>query len=220
MKQYRKANKEKIAKQQKEYDKQYKKQYRETHKEEIKEGKKRYYKTNKEKINEKGKQYYQTHKEEIKQHNKQYYRENREERNKYNRQYQKTHREEINKYIKEKRKKPEILLNHRFSTAIWKSLKRKGSSKKGYSWEKIIGYTTQDLMEHLEKQFKDGMSWDNRGKWHVDHIKPVSSFDFTSYEDDEFQECWALKNLQPLWAEENLKKGKKIILILNPCLIS
>lgn len=64
-------------------------------------------------------------------------------------------------------------------------------------------------MEHLEEQFKSGMNWDNYGKWHVDHIKPISLFVFTSYEDEEFQKCWALENLQPLWAEENLKKGVK-----------
>jgi len=176
--------------------------------------KKQYYKTHKEKIakqqKEYKKQYRKTHKKEIKQYSKQYYKTHKEECKQRHKQYQKTHREEINKYIKEERKTPKNRLQHVFSTSIWKALKRRNSSKNGNSWEKIVGYTTQDLMEHLEKLFKDGMNWDNYGKWHVDHIKPKISFNFTSYEDDEFQKCWSLENLQPLWAIENLKKGAKI----------
>ena len=55
------------------------------------------------------------------------------------------------------------------------------------------------------------MNWDNwgkgEGKWNIDHIKPDSSFNYTSVEDKEFQECWALENLQPLEARENLIKS-------------
>jgi len=65
---------------------------------------------------------------------------------------------------------------------------------------------------HLEKQFKDGMTWDNYGDWHIDHIRPISSFNFKSYEDKEFKECWDLNNLQPLWAEENIRKHNRILL--------
>jgi hypothetical protein len=66
-------------------------------------------------------------------------------------------------------------------------------------------------MYHLEKQFSNGMSWDNYGEWHVDHIKPMSSFDMIEEGDKEFLECWSLKNLRPLWGEENLSKGSKIL---------
>ena len=55
------------------------------------------------------------------------------------------------------------------------------------------------------------MSWDNYGEWHIDHILPDSSFYYVSTEDDEFKKCWALSNLQPLWAIDNLKKSNKII---------
>ena len=56
------------------------------------------------------------------------------------------------------------------------------------------------------------MSWDNYGRngWEIDHIKPISSFNFNSYKDKEFKECWSLENLQPLWAEENIRKSNKI----------
>ena len=62
-------------------------------------------------------------------------------------------------------------------------------------------------MYKLESQFKDGMTWYNYGEWHVDHIKPISLFNFKHPTDNEFQECWSLDNLQPLWAIDNLSKG-------------
>lgn len=62
-------------------------------------------------------------------------------------------------------------------------------------------------MEHLQAQFKLGMSWGNYGEWHIDHLIPISASDFTSYDDASFKKCWALSNLQPLWATENLSKG-------------
>jgi len=85
------------------------------------------------------------------------------------------------------------------------SLKR---NKNGYHWEKLVGYTLDNLIQHLESQFKEGMTWDNQGKWHIDHIRPIFSFDFDSYKDKEFRQCWALDNLQPLWAKDNLRKNK------------
>jgi hypothetical protein len=68
-------------------------------------------------------------------------------------------------------------------------------------------------MQHLEKQFTEGMTWDNYGQWHVDHIRPMSSFNFTSLDDPEFKECWDLSNLQPLWETENLSKGSRYLLV-------
>ena len=57
-----------------------------------------------------------------------------------------------------------------------------------------------------------GMNWNNYGKngWEIDHIKPISSFNFKSYEDKSFRKCWELVNLQPLWASENRFKSNKI----------
>ncbi len=68
----------------------------------------------------------------------------------------------------------------------------------------------QDLIAHLESLFQPSMTWENYGKWHIDHKRPIASFNFTSYEDPEFKECWALNNLQPMWAKENMSKGNKI----------
>jgi hypothetical protein len=76
-----------------------------------------------------------------------------------------------------------------------------------------LGYTIEELMSHLEKQFTEGMTWENYGEWHVDHIKPMSSFKFESVDDPEFKECWKLENLQPLWEEDNLSKGPRYLSI-------
>lgn len=99
---------------------------------------------------------------------------------------------------------PRGSLDHRMSQLVRNALR---GVKNGRSWETLVGYDINDLMRHLERQFVRGMGWHNIGKWHVDHIVPKSTFAYSSPEDDEFKACWALTNLRPLWAEENLKKS-------------
>lgn len=70
-----------------------------------------------------------------------------------------------------------------------------------------LPYKIEQLMAHLEALFQPGMSWGNYGKWHVDHKRPCALFDQTN--EAEFAECWALSNLQPLWAGQNLAKGAR-----------
>jgi hypothetical protein len=69
-------------------------------------------------------------------------------------------------------------------------------------------------MVHLERQFLSGMTWANRGQWHIDHIQPRSSFKFVGPDDPEFKACWALSNLRPLWKADNLKKNARRTLLL------
>ena len=74
---------------------------------------------------------------------------------------------------------------------------------------KLLGVKNIEFVwNHLEKSFKPGMTRKNHGKWHIDHIKPCSSFDLTK--PSEQRECFHYTNLQPLWASENLAKGSKI----------
>lgn len=79
----------------------------------------------------------------------------------------------------------------------------------------IVGYSSEELIKHLESNFKEGMSWDNYGRkegmrcWEIDHIVPESWFDYSSSNDKEFKECWSLENLQPLWARDNKSKGNR-----------
>lgn len=75
----------------------------------------------------------------------------------------------------------------------------------------IVGYTGEELKKHIENLFREGMTWQNHGRWHIDHIIPKRSFDYTSIDDPKVKECWSLSNLKPIWAEENLKKGSYLI---------
>jgi hypothetical protein len=100
-------------------------------------------------------------------------------------------------------------LSNIVSTRMRQSLK---GCKYNRHWEDLVGYNLKELKIHLESQFKDGMTWDNhsRNGWHIDHIKPIDSFNITSYDCEDFKKCWSLDNLQPLWAIENIRKGNKI----------
>ena len=69
------------------------------------------------------------------------------------------------------------------------------------------GCSIDFLVKHIEKQFKNGMNWENRNKWHIDHIKPCANFDLTDTKQQ--LECFHYTNLQPLWAVENMKKGAR-----------
>lgn len=104
--------------------------------------------------------------------------------------------------------RPGRRISHGMGILIGRALK---SNKSEYHWEQLTGYTLKNLMYHLEFQFKPGMTWENYGKngWHIDHIKPRSSFFYKCAQDQEFKQCWALSNLQPLWASQNISKGNK-----------
>ena len=73
----------------------------------------------------------------------------------------------------------------------------------------MLGYTAIELREHLASRFSKGMSFDNYGKWHIDHIRPIASYRWDVRNTELIKEMWALKNLQPLWREDNIKKGAK-----------
>jgi len=98
-------------------------------------------------------------------------------------------------------------LSSRISWAIWNSLK---SGKCGKGWKLLVDFTLLQLMKHLEKQFLPGMTWNNYGKWHIDHKVPLSVFNFKNPNDLDFKRAWALKNLQPLWSTDNIRKGAKL----------
>lgn len=72
----------------------------------------------------------------------------------------------------------------------------------------LLGCSVEQLWIHLEKQFLPGMTRENHGLWHIDHIKPCASFDLSKPEEQ--QKCFNFSNLQPLWAEDNFKKGAKV----------
>ena len=161
---------------------------------------------------------------------KRYYIKNREKRLKYFSDWQKENYEHRKKYMDEYREKnsdririvkrtyertrkandPLYKLISNFRTAIYQVLKENNVDKNGHYFE-ILKYSPKELISHLEKQFKDGMTWDNYGEWHVDHSVPLSSFNIKEIGDSEFMKCWSLSNLQPMWGEENIKKSNKIL---------
>jgi hypothetical protein len=107
-------------------------------------------------------------------------------------------------------------LNSNISTAICNSLK--GRKKTGRHWEGLVGFTLEQVKSGLERQFTGGMTWENYGLWHIDHKIPITAFNFDNPEDYDFRRCWALSNLQPLWAKENMSKKDKVEIPFQPAL--
>lgn len=101
-------------------------------------------------------------------------------------------------------------------SGIRQSLSNGGKNRQ--HWEDLVGFTLEQLITHLERGFKEGMSWDNYGQWHIDHIIPIAVFNFSSPCDIDFKKCWCLKNLQPLWAIENMRKQDKLDRPFQPSL--
>jgi len=101
--------------------------------------------------------------------------------------------------------KVRVLLSKRLALL----LKRKGE-KKSVATMLLVGCSLEQLKLHLESKFLSGMSWKNHTVhgWHVDHIKPCSSFDLTDLEQQKI--CFHWSNLQPLWWQDNLRKGAKL----------
>jgi hypothetical protein len=77
----------------------------------------------------------------------------------------------------------------------------------------LTGCSKEDLVTHLESKFTEGMTWDNYGEWHIDHILPCASFNLEDPEEQ--KKCFHWTNLQPLWALDNIRKGAKIIEYTN-----
>lgn len=104
---------------------------------------------------------------------------------------------------KRRHRSPSLRIRNAVQGRIWSALKGKSSGRLFTR----LGYTVGELTAHLEARFQPGMTWLNYGKWHVDHRKPCAAFDQT--DPAQFAECWALSNLQPLWAADNLRKGSR-----------
>lgn len=209
-----------------------KKVYNEENKEELKKIRQKYREENAEEIAKKQQQYDVNRAQD----KKQYYIDNKEYFLEYHELYRATHQEEIKAYnqkpetkkrrnknqVKNREENPSERLRHNVSSDIYSFLKNKGLSKGSKSIKEYLGEDYFDRLKiHLESLFvgdKSWCNWDNYGAyninyktWQLDHIIPHSSFNYNFMEDDEFKECWALSNLQPLDALENMKKGNKII---------
>lgn len=118
---------------------------------------------------------------------------------------------------KKYKKSKEYALNYYHKTKVARNISRRirqslSKTRKSKSWTLLVEFSLEELKVHLEKLFTSEMSWDNYGKlWHIDHIRPIASFNIQTEGDEEFKKCWSLDNLQPLLAIDNLKKGKKFL---------
>lgn len=169
---------------------------------------------NPQKVKEKQKRYRQRHKEKIREAYRIWRTENKEKAAEATRNWKKKNRERVlsNKRIRNKtcyllnpNHKLRVLLRSRLRLAI-KKKQKKGSAVK------MLQCTIEELKLHLESKFQTGMNWNNwsRKGWHIDHIKPLSSFNLE--DEKELAEACHYTNLQPLWAIDNLKKTNKVTL--------
>jgi hypothetical protein len=198
----------------KEYIKEYDAKFRQNNREKINKNKRIFYQNNKNRIAEGNAIYYQNNKEKISDQKKEYYQENKE-------QILETH----NEYTKIKSKTDPIFrLRKIISVLIGKALKSNDSNKNNISCLKFLPYTLEELKTHIEKQFELWMNWENQGiykikewkdddqstwKWNLDHLIPQSHLPYASMEDDNFKKCWALSNLRPLNAKQNISEAHR-----------
>ncbi len=158
-------------------------------------------------VHAKDRRFYLAHIEKMRIRNHKHYRENKEYYENYRKKWFRDNPEKARSLWAKKYKNPTIRLSSNISRRIRYSLR---SQKNGRPWESIVGYNLEQLKKRMESLFTKGMTWDNYGEWHMDHIIPVSFFKYESFNDVEFKMCWRLENLQPLWATDNIKKGNSL----------
>jgi len=172
-----------------------------------------YYQINKEKKNAYGKEYRKLNKDKIKKgkkiYNEAWYKINKDKIKLREKIYRSLNKDKKNLYFKNKKKtdiqyKLSCNLRSRLNTAL-------NSNYKDGSAVRDLGCTIEELKQHLESKFQPGMTWDNwtTDGWHIDHIKPLASFDLTDRK--QLLEACHYTNLQPLWAKDNLIKSDKLI---------
>jgi len=120
------------------------------------------------------------------------------------------------KILARKRQRKQQDIAHRIlentRTYIWQQLQKAFVNagkqfKKNQTTCELIGCTPDDYLQHLRSLYQPGMTDENYGQWHMDHIKPCSLFDLT--DNTQLKECFHYTNMQPLWAAENLAKSDK-----------
>lgn len=208
----------------------YDSKYREKNKEQLLVKKKNYYIANRDKLLNKAKNYYIENKEKVLSYHDEYRENNQEKIKLKQKNYYENNKEQIRlkqdlynqrPEVKKKRndrlkslrsKDPKFFLTCIYRSVLKSAIKRDSKTIHSSKRFKALGYSSQDLKEHLSKQFTPEMTFENYGDyWHIDHIKPISSFDYKSEKDENFKLCWSLNNLCPLKKEDNILKGSKVL---------
>jgi hypothetical protein len=196
---YRQANSEKIRL--------YQREYYSNNREKCRESARKYAQNNKEKVRAKNSRLYERDKDRILLRQKQLRDADIEATREKSREYRRKNRDHINRATRQRRAEDvQFRLGMVLRERLNKVVKR---GQKAGSAVSDLGCTVPELVEHLESQFSKGMTWDNWGVtgWHIDHIRPLCSFDLTDR--DQWLDACSYKNLQPLWAKDNLSKGGK-----------
>lgn len=198
----RALNKEKMT--------EYNKQYWERTKEEQKEKNKQWRENNKEYIKEKHKEWLEKNKEYKKQKDKEYREANWERKKEYQREWLKKNYQDM----KTNPERAEEYHMYRLKTNVGRRIREMLKQNKSMCSMKYVGCSLENLRNHLESQFQEGMTWENYGKynindeksgWHIDHIIPCNAFNFQNK--IESDACFYYLNLQPLWGKENIQKS-------------
>lgn len=186
--------------------KKYFNKYYENNVEIIKERSRKYAQDNIKYVAEYQKQYRESNKEYIKEQKKKYAEDNRKDIKEYQKQYREANRENRREYErKRKQTDPLFKMKHNLRSRTYYAFKNKGYSKKTKTKE-MLGVEWEVAKEHIENQFSDGMNWNNQGEWHIDHCIPLAS----AKTEKELKNLCHYTNLQPMWAEENIRKGAKL----------
>ena len=171
------------------------KKWRENNNEYYKESMKKYFKNNKERLLKENKKRYELNKEKILEKCKEYRKANKQKYKEYSKEYQ-----------KQRRKKDQLFkLKSNLRTRTSQAFRNKGYSKNTKTQD-MLGVDWEVAKQHIERQFKKGMSWDNYGEWHIDHIIPLASANTP----ERLKKLCHYTNLQPMWAVDNLIKSDSI----------
>lgn len=145
----------------------------------------------------------------------------KEQRRKYSQKYKQ--KLGVKERVRENRQKPEIKKQRRKRSkqrrvdpkfrilegldTILSRNRKYTKIKNPLTAKELLGCNPEYLWKYLEGRFYSGITWDNYGKWHIDHIRPISSFDSLETDIEQQKRCFHHSNLQPLWAADNIAKG-------------
>jgi hypothetical protein len=165
-----------------------------------------YYRKNREKFLAIAKKYRDENRDKIKEYDKN--KRPKESKSKRNAQYWIDHKEQLTDYHKKYQvEREKVDIQYKIKRRLRARLSKLTKGNRPFSSIDALGCSIVDFRNHLESLWQEGMTWENYGDWHIDHIIPCAAFDLTK--ESEVKKCFHFSNLQPLWEKDNLKKWMK-----------
>lgn len=185
------------------------KSYRDKNKEKVNAKYREWMKNNPDKYAESQRKHRENNPDKVRLKHKRYREANKEKVKQWNKDWSANNRGRINEYRNERyASDPIVKLSKSCRDSVHRLLSHTGYKKSDKTIE-LLGYTVKQLKDHLESKFEEGMSWDNHGEWHIDHITPLTVMVEMGITDPAVVN--GLDNLQPLWASDNLSKGNRYV---------